>query len=172
MAPGSGPRGLAFHPTKRVAYVNGELDGTVAACAIGADGALTRLAAVRVYPADFAGRDHPENLGKADFWLSEVAVSACGAFLFAVCRVDQSIAVVHLADDGDVARVASRARLLPRSNARNLARHGDLLLVASQDADAVEVFRIAAADGALTRVDTHEVKCAADVAVVPRRRPG
>jgi 6-phosphogluconolactonase len=34
MGPYSGPRGLNFHPSLRVAYVNCELSGTVVVCAI------------------------------------------------------------------------------------------------------------------------------------------
>lgn len=54
------------------------------------------------------------------------------------------------------------------SNARNftLSPNGELLLVASQDADTVEVLRIDASSGALERVDTAAVNCAADVAVL------
>ena len=54
------------------------------------------------------------------------------------------------------------------SNARNLtlSPNGELLLVASQDADTVEVLRIDASSGALERVDTAPVNCAADVAVL------
>ena len=43
---------------------------------------------------------------------------------------------------------------------------GRFILVASQDADAVEVFAIDSMSGGLTRVDTQTVNCAADVAVI------
>ena len=54
------------------------------------------------------------------------------------------------------------------SNSRNftLSPSGELMLVASQDADAVEVLRIDASSGALERVDTVPVNCAADAAVL------
>lgn len=43
MGPGSGPRGLNFHPLVRVAYVNCELSGTVVVCAINDETGLQPL---------------------------------------------------------------------------------------------------------------------------------
>ena len=46
-----------------------------------------------------------------------------------------------------------------------LDKTGDYILVASQDANAVEVFKVDHATGQLTRTDTADAPCAADVAI-------
>ncbi|MEQ9639718.1 MAG: beta-propeller fold lactonase family protein [Alphaproteobacteria bacterium] len=78
LAAGSGPRGINFHHSMRVAYVNCELGGIVVVCDVDDDKGLTPVQTVRGYPDGFDGRDHPENLGKADFWGAEGCLSADG----------------------------------------------------------------------------------------------
>ena len=70
-------------------------------------------------------------------------------------------------DDGKLT-FSSRHSLAAHSNARNLTvdRSGKYLLVASQDADRVECFRIDPGTGAIELVHTQNAPCAADVAVV------
>jgi 6-phosphogluconolactonase len=46
-----------------------------------------------------------------------------------------------------------------------LDKTGSFILVASQDANKVEVFRIDHGTGLLTRTDTADAPCAADVAI-------
>ena len=167
-APGSGPRGINFHPTLPVAYVNCELDGTVVVCAVDDENGLVPVQTERCYPDDFEGGGHPENLGKADFWGAEGCLSADGSHYYYVCRVHQSIAVFAVGPDDGALRFSSRHALAANSNARNLTLDpsGRYLLVASQDADCVECFRIASGTGALERAHTQHVPCAADVAAL------
>ena len=68
--------------TKRVAYVNCELGGIVVACNIDDHAGLCPTQSVKVYPADFAGDDHPDNFGKASFWTAEASLSADARFLY------------------------------------------------------------------------------------------
>jgi 6-phosphogluconolactonase (cycloisomerase 2 family) len=70
-------------------------------------------------------------------------------------------------DDGRL-RFSSRHALTANSNARNLTLDpgGKYLLVANQDADCVECFRIDPGNGALELVHTRHAPCAADVAVI------
>ena len=70
-------------------------------------------------------------------------------------------------DDGTLT-FSSRHALAAHSNARNLTvdPSGKYLLVASQDADCVECFRIDPGTGALELVHTQHAPCAADVAVI------
>lgn len=168
LATGSGPRGINFHPTLRVAYVNCELDGTVVVCAVDDQTGLIPVQTEPCYLEGFVARDHPENLGMADFWGSEACLSADGAYYFYICRVHQSIAVFAV-DSGDgTLAFNGRYSLTENSNARNLTLDpsGNYLLVASQDADCVECFRIDRASGSLERVHTEPAPCAADVAVI------
>lgn len=168
LTPGCGPRGINFHPSLRVAYVNCELDGTVAVCAVDDDKGLMPFQTVHCYPEGFNGQGHPDNLGKADFWGAEACLSADASHYYYICRVHQSIAVYTVGRSDGNLTFASRHALAAHSNARNLTLDpsGKYLLVASQDADCVECFRIDALTGALAPAQTQHAPCAADVAVV------
>lgn len=161
----SGPRGLVFHPTRRLAYVTCELDGTVVSCRRTAVG-LEPFAKLLVYPPkeEFVALGHPDNKGKGEYWTAEAAITADGSFVYCICRVHHSLAICRVDADGGLELVGRQA-LAPGSNARNLTVHGDFLLVASQDADSVESHRIDRETGQLTLVDVKAVDCAADVAV-------
>lgn len=164
---GSGPRGMKFHPSLRVAYVNCELDGTVAVCEVDDDKGLVPVQTVKCYPDGFVARNHPQNLGKSEFWGSEGCLSADGSFYYYICRVHQSIAVFNIDSDGKL-NFSSRSALADNSNARNLTidPSGQYLLVASQDANCVECFGIDPETGTLELVHTQNAPCAADVAIV------
>mgnify|MGYP000001414418 FL=1 len=166
MAAGSGPRGINFHPSLRIAYVNAELDGTVTVCTVDDDKGLTPVQTLFCYPEGFVALDHPENLGKAYFWGAEGCLSADTSYYY-ICRVHQSIAVYTVEADGKLT-YSSRCALAANSNARNLTLDpsGKFILVASQDANCVECFRIDPETGALELARTQGAPCAADVAVI------
>lgn len=168
LAAGSGPRGISFHPSLRVAYVNCELNGTAVVCAVDDDKGLVPVQTVCAYPQGFVARGHPENLGRSEFWGAEGCLSADGSHYYYICRVHQSIAVFTVGFDDGKLTFSSRSALAANSNARNLALDpsGKYLLVASQDADCVECFRIDSGTGALELVHTQHAPCAADVAVI------
>lgn len=167
-APGSGPRGIMFHPTLRVAYVNCELDGTVVVCTLNDSTGLTPIQRELCYPEDFDGQDDPANLGQAAYWGAEGCLSADGQFYYYLCRVHQSIAVFSVDPKKGVLSFSARVALHPKSNARKLTRDpsGQFLLVASQDADCVESFRIEPSSGTLTRSQSQEAPCPTDVLVI------
>jgi len=167
LAPGSGPRGMKFHPSLRVAYVNCELNGTVAVCTVDDKKGLKPVQTVYCYPEDFVARDHPENFGRSEFWGAEGCLSGDGSYYYYICRVHQSIAVFKVGSDGKLT-FSSRTALAAKSNARNLTIDpgGKYILVASQDADRVECFRIDQESGALELAHSQHAPCAADVAVV------
>nr|WP_306264069.1 lactonase family protein [Pararhizobium sp. IMCC3301] len=168
LAAGCGPRGINFHRSLRVAYVNCELDGTVVVCAVDDEKGLVPIQSTDCYPDSFEGRDHPENFGMADFWGAEGCLSASGSHYYYICRVDQSIAVFTVDPANGMLTFSSRHALTAHSNARNLTLDpsGGFLLVASQDADCVECFRIDSSTGALELAHTQYAPCAADVAVI------
>lgn len=167
LSPGSGPRGMKFHPSLRVAYVNCELNGTVAVCTVDDKKGLKPVQTVLCYPEDFVARDHPENFGRSEFWGAEGCLSADGSYYYYICRVHQSIAVFKVGSDGKLT-FSSRSTLAAKSNARNLTidPSGKYILVASQDADRVECFRIDPETGALKLAHSQHAPCAADVAVI------
>lgn len=168
LTPGSGPRGINFHPHLRVAYVNCELNGTAIVCSVDDKKGLVPVQTVHCYPEGFKAQGNPENLGKADFWGAEGCLSVDGKYYYYICRVHQSIAVFNVDSDDGKLTFSSRCALATNSNARNLTMDpsGRFLLVASQDADRVECFRIKPGTGAIELAHTQFAPCAADVAVL------
>ena len=167
LTPGSGPRGINFHPHLRVAYVNCELNGTAIVCSVDDEKGLVPVQTVHCYPEGFNAQGNPENLGKADFWGAEGCLSVDGKYYYYICRVHQSIAVFNVDSDDGKLTFSSRCALATNSNARNLTMDpsGRYLLVASQDADRVECLRIKPGTGAIELTHTQYAPCPADVAI-------
>lgn len=141
LAPGAGPRHLAWHPNEKIAYVINELGSTVTAFHYdGERGALTELQTVPTLPNDYTGKNTT----------AEVVVHPNGKFLYGSNRGHDSIALFAIDADG---------KLIPRDHTptqgetpRNFAidPSGQFLLAANQKTDSVIVFRIDQTTGALT----------------------
>ncbi|MFI7599307.1 lactonase family protein [Actinoplanes sp. NPDC049681] len=98
LAPGSGPRHLAFHPDGEVAYVAGELDSTVTVCAW-SDGVL-KPGQVIAAAADAGAENYP----------GEIAVSPDGHHVYVSNRGTNTVAVFATRDSGThLQRVADPA---------------------------------------------------------------
>ena len=140
VAPGAGPRHLAFHPSGRFAYVINEMGGTVTALSWdGARGTLTELQTVSTLPADFRGENTT----------AEVQVHPSGRFLYGSNRGHDSIAVFAIADDGRLKALGHQPT--QGRNPRNFGIDptGTWLLAANQNSDSIVVFRIDPATGVL-----------------------
>jgi 6-phosphogluconolactonase len=139
LAPGSGPRHLAFDPAGKHAYVINELLSTVTAFSYDAEkGALTPLQTVSTLPAGFAGTS----------WTAEVAVSGDGRLVYGSNRGDDSLAVFTV----DL----SSGRLTAKGHAPvggKYPRHfaidptGRFVLAAHQNSGTISVLRLDPATG-------------------------
>jgi len=155
VAPGSGPRHFAFHPTGRYAYVINELASTVTAFRWDArQGALTEIQTISTLPAEFKGENYT----------AEVVVHPNGRFLYGSNRGHDSIAVFAIDKQGKLAlvEVAPSGGQMPRNFA--LAPGGQWLLAANQRSNNVVVFRVDAGTGRLKPSGT-EIKVGAPVCV-------
>ncbi|WP_446216613.1 lactonase family protein [Micromonospora sp. IBHARD004] len=124
---GTGPRHLARHPDGRRCWLVGELDGTVTAYDLTADGALHQRE--RVDASGRAGHVQP----------SEVAVGPDGRFLYVGNRGVGTIAVFSVADGSP--------RLVVEVDTggewpRHFALTGEHLYVADERADMIRIFRV------------------------------
>jgi 6-phosphogluconolactonase len=142
IAPGSGPRHLAFGPDGKFAYVLNEMFSNVIAFRYdAARGALAELQTVSALPQGFKG----ESSG------AEIALHPGGNFVYASNRGHDSIAGFRVdAAKGTLTQIGhtSTQGRTPRHFA--IDPTGRLLLAANQNSGSVVVFRIDQETGALT----------------------
>lgn len=141
IAPGSGPRHLAFRPDGRFAYVINEMMSTVTAFGYdAAHGSLQELQTLSTLPEDFNGTNST----------AEIAVHPNGRFLYASNRGHDSIAIFQI-DPANGTLTASGQASTQGKTPRNLAIDptGAYLLAANQDSASVVVFRIDQKTGGL-----------------------
>jgi 6-phosphogluconolactonase len=141
VAPGSGPRHFAFHPSGRFAYVISEMANTVTAFTYDAEkGSLTEIQVISTLPADFKGTSYT----------AEVQVHPSGKFLYGSNRGHDSIAIFAIElDTGKLSAVGFEPT--QGKNPRNFAIDptGGFLLAENQDSNTIAVFRIDPASGVL-----------------------
>lgn len=142
LAPGSGPRHMAFSRDGRFAYVVSEMLATVTAFRYdAARGRLEELQTVSITAADYAGAKSA----------AEIAVHPGGRFLYASNRGDSTIALFRI--DGAKGTLTAVDRTptggkTPRSFA--IDPTGAWLLAANQDSGNVVLFRIDPESGRLS----------------------
>lgn len=146
IAPGSGPRHMAFHPKGKFAYVCSEIAATVTACAYDAsNGSLKELQTISIVPPDYAGAK-----GAA-----EIAVHPNGKFVYASNRDTSNkgndVITTFAVDPekGTLTEVEhTQVGKIPRSFA--IDPTGRFLFEANQDGASVLVYRIDPKTGKLT----------------------
>ncbi len=143
VAPGAGPRHLAFHPSGRFVYVINEMASTVTAFAFDpAGGAMSEVQTLSTLPPGWSG----------ETTTAEVAVHPSGRFLYGSNRGHDSIAVFAIdADSGRLAPLACEPTLGAEPRHFALDPAGRFLVAANQDSDTLVPFRIDAATGRLAQ---------------------
>lgn len=127
--PGTGPRQLAFHPRRSVAYLLSELASALTVLDIDPDGRMSVRQTLSTLPAFV-----PDNLGGA------IAIDACGGRLFVSNRGHDSVATYDLDEEGSptlLGHVPSGGR-----SPRFLLVHDGRLLVAHEQEGGVTAFVI------------------------------
>ncbi|HVN99309.1 MAG TPA: lactonase family protein [Steroidobacteraceae bacterium] len=144
LAPGSGPRHMAFHPNGRFLYVNTELGAEVWTYAWDAGAGRLRFVAKRsAYPDGYAGNSRST---------SEIAFSPDGRFLYVALRGDQNSIVTYAVDPRSGAleekqRISSQG-LQPWAFA--LDPRGRWMLVANNASGTVDVLAVDPRSGLLS----------------------
>lgn len=163
LAPGSGPRHFAFHPSGRYAYVISELSSMVTALQYDAGrGTLTALQTVSTLPEGFDGRSTT----------AEVQVHPSGRFLYGSNRGHDSIACFAVdAATGKLSPLGHQSTQGKTPRNFSIDPTGSYLLAANQSTDNVVVFRIDPKTGEL-RPTGHSISVAMPVCVkmMPRTR--
>jgi len=143
LAPGAGPRHVAFHPTLPLAFAINELTSTITS--LSWDPATGRLAAagsVSSLPAGYSGENST----------AEIAVHPNGRFLYGSNRGHDSIAVFTIGPMGTLTLVEHEPTRgqTPRNFAIDPA--GKWLIAANQKSNSLAVFNIDQDTGELTSV--------------------
>jgi 6-phosphogluconolactonase len=144
---GAGPRHMAFHPAKPIAYVANEQGGSLTAYELDARaGTLKPLKTVSTLPAEFKGTNA----------CAEIKVHPSGTFVYVSNRGHDSIARFALDNEGKPTALGQTAtEKTPRSF--DIDPSGKYLLAAGESSGKVAVYRIDAKSGDLERLATYEV---------------
>jgi 6-phosphogluconolactonase len=141
LPPGDGPRHFHFHPNGRWFYSIQEEGSTVVLFDYdSASGRLTARQTTSTLPPGFAGTN----------FCSEMLVSADGQYVYAGNRLHDSIAIFSVGSDGRLTLVGEEwtRGSYPRSFAFDST--GRLLYCCNQRGDAITIFRVDTATGALS----------------------
>jgi 6-phosphogluconolactonase len=144
VAPGAGPRHIAFHPNGRFAYVNNEMACTVTAFSCDAGtGALSELHSLPTLPEGFTG-------GRST---AQVLLTPDARWLYVSNRGHDSLAM-YAVDQGTGRLTALGHQPTGGKTPRDFGIDptGTWLLAANQDSDTVVVFRIDRDSGRLAQV--------------------
>jgi 6-phosphogluconolactonase len=142
LAPGSGPRHLAFHPNGRFAYVTDELKSTVTMFTWDATrGVLQELQTISMLPQGFSGSNTA----------AEVQVHPSGRFVYASNRGHDSI-VIYAVDpqSGHLTLVGHQSTQGKTPRNFGIDPTGTYLLAANQQSDSIVAFKIDTTEGTLT----------------------
>lgn len=141
VAPGSGPRHFAFHPSGKYAYVINEMGNTVTAFAYDKEkGSLTEIQSIGTLPA---GYEKPS-------YTAEVVVHPSGKFLYGSNRRQDSIAIFTVDEKtGKLTAAGHQGEGIKEPRNFNIDPTGKYCLVCNQNGDSILVFAIDQTTGAL-----------------------
>jgi 6-phosphogluconolactonase len=156
VAPGSGPRHFAFHPSGRYAFVINEMGSTLTSFVYDPQrGALETIETVSSLPEGFKG----------DNTTAEVVVHPSGKFVYGSNRGHDSIVAFAFDAGSGRLRLVGHEPTQGRSPRNfNIDPSGTWLLAANQDGDNVVVLRIDPDSGKLTATG-HSIRLSKPVCV-------
>jgi len=141
VASGSGPRHMAFHQTRNLAYVLDELASTITAFHYDpARGALVWLQTISTLPPDFTGLNTT----------AEIRIHPSGQVLYNTNRGHNSVTMYSIdPDTGRLSVISWQSSLGQWPRGMNIDPSGTFLYVGNQNTDAIAVFRIDTSNGRL-----------------------
>jgi 6-phosphogluconolactonase len=155
VAPGSGPRHFAFHPSGKLAYVINELKFTMTAFKYDTDkGTLTEIQTISTLPAGWEGQG-----GTA-----EVVVHPNGKFLYGSNRGHDSIAVLNIDEQtGKMTFLGTQGQGVKWPRNFVLDPTGKWLLVGNEQGASITVYEVDPETGELhpteNRIETPKPAC-------------
>ena len=132
IAPGSGPRHLAFHPRMKIVYVINELSNDISVVSLEKDGSFRILETISTLPA---GNDKPS-------YCADIHITRDGRFLYASNRGFNSIAIFSVdAESGKIRLMGQESTRGDFPRNFTLSPNEDFLLVANQNSQDIVSFR-------------------------------
>ena len=143
MAPGSGPRHLAFHPNGQRLYAINELKNTVTVFDYKTGtGVLSERQTISTLPPDFSGKT----------FTADVKITPDGRFLYGTNRGHDSIAAYRIAEDGTLSVIAIEPSQGKGPQNLLITPDGRWLLCANMPGNSLAVFAIDGVEGKLKPV--------------------
>ncbi len=157
VAPGSGPRHLAFHPQGGFAYVCNEMALTVSTFAVNADtGAMKEIQTLPTLPSDAYS---------AGASTAEIFCLPNGKALYVSNRGNDSLAVFAIGADGKLSLSQHMMNTPATPRGFGLSNDGRWLVCAGQKSGTINAYRVNASTGRLD--DTYQsVKAAASCCII------
>jgi 6-phosphogluconolactonase len=140
VAPGYGPRHLAFHPNGKFVYVMTEMADSVLAFGYDGKGGTRAIRTISAVPADFTGLKSG----------AEIAVHPNGRFLYASNRNHNSIGIFTIDSNGAPTAAGNVSTQGKTPRFFELDPTGGYLIAANQDSANLVVFKIDQKTGGLT----------------------
>jgi len=157
LAPGAGPRHLAFHPDGLSLYIVNELNSTLTACSYNAeDGTISELNTISTVEDSHQGMKYP----------AAVRVHPNGRFVYASTRGENScISTFEISKDRSVTRIQVMEQVPNWPRDFTLDPSGKIMLVAGERSDEIRLYKIGNEDGLLTETES-KVKLPAPASIL------
>lgn len=142
LAPGAGPRHLAFHPDGKSLYIVNEINSTLTACSYNsADGTITEVNTLSTVEASHKGMKYP----------AAVRVHPNGNFLYASTRGENScITTFRINSDRSATMIQVMEQVPNWPRDFNVDPSGRFMLVAGERSDEIRLYTIDPEAGLLT----------------------
>jgi 6-phosphogluconolactonase (cycloisomerase 2 family)/endonuclease/exonuclease/phosphatase family metal-dependent hydrolase len=143
----TGPRHLAWHPSKPIAYIDNEQSSSVTAYELNQDGTLKPGRTISTLPSGFRGTNST----------AEIKVHPSGRFLYVSNRGHDSLAVIGIDKTGtELTFIATEpTEKTPRSF--DIDPSGQFLLAAGESSGRLAISRITPETGRLTLIHTETI---------------
>jgi len=141
VAPGSGPRHLAFHPNGKLVYLINEMASTIITFAYDPQaGTLRELQTVSTLPTDYKGQNDT----------AEIQVHPSGKFVYGSNRGHNSIAVFAVDPKAGTLKLVEHVPTQGKTpRGFSIDPTGEFLIAANQESNTMVVFRLDQASGRL-----------------------
>lgn len=146
LAPGAGPRHLAFHPNGQSLYIVNEINSTITSCTYNsADGTIAEINTLGTVEESHEGMKYP----------AAVRVHPNGKYVYASTRGENScISTFKINEDGALSRIQVMEQVPNWPRDFNLDPTGEIMLVAGERSDDIRLYLVDSETGLLSETES------------------